>query len=99
MWPFRPKKTKLTYPTICSLCFERYGPGEIAADYPMCPDCSSEAMEIEVENFASFMASKTYADLEDALQRWQQVEGFRPAYKEAKASRIRALRDEKALQS
>lgn len=98
MWPFRREVAKLKYPTICPLCFGRYGPGEIIAAYPTCPDCSSEAIDVEVEDFASFMASKTYADLDDVLRRWEQVEGFLPAYKEAKASRIRALRDQKAQQ-
>lgn len=96
MWPFRPKVAKLQYETICQLCFQQYGPGEIVADYPMCSDCSSEAMDIEVEALDTFMASKTYAELDEALKRWEQVEGFLPTYKLAKASRIRALRDQKA---
>jgi len=99
MWPFRskPRSTPmLQHRTICPLCFEQYGAGEIVADYPMCPDCSSEAMDIEVEGFADFMAEKTYAELNDVLQRWESTDGFLPAYKDAKAARIRALRDQKA---
>lgn len=99
MWPFRSKpkpSATLQHRTICPLCFEQYEAGEIIAEYPMCPDCSSEAMDIEVEGLADFIASKTYADLDGVLRRWEQVEGFLPAYKEAKASRIRSLRDQKA---
>lgn len=101
MWPFRSKPkalAKLDYETICPLCFERYGVREIITAYPMCPDCSSEAIDIEVEPYDSFMASKTYADLDEVLRRWEQVDGFLPAYKEAKTSRIRALRDKKMLE-
>lgn len=96
MWPFRCRVAKLRYQTICPLCFEQYAPGEIVAEYPMCSDCSSEAMDIEVEALGTFLASKTYAELDDVLQRWERVEGFLPAYKDAKAGRIRALRDQKA---
>lgn len=87
---------KLAHRSICPVCFQQYPPGEVAVDYPFCPDCASEAMDIEVEEFASFMTSKTITDFDVILDRWNQVEGMRPAYKEEKALRIRSLRDQKA---
>lgn len=96
MWPFRRRVAKLRYQTICPVCFEQYRRGEIVAEYPMRPDCSSEAMDIEVEPLDAFLASKTYAELDDVLQRWERAEGFLPAYKDAKTARIRALRDQKS---
>lgn len=89
----------LTFETICPACFERYGSGEIVAAYPACPDCSSEAMDIEVKNFSEFMASTTASELDALLTRWEQAEGFRPEYKKAKAARIRSLRDQKAREA
>jgi hypothetical protein len=39
------------------------------------------------------MASKNCADLTAIFDRWQRVEGFLPAYKEAKAARILSLKE------
>ena len=97
MWPFRKKRNspvlaaKLPYETICPACLERFGPGQIAPDYPFCSDCSSEGMDIEVEAFDSFMASKSCADFAAMQSRLQEAGGLLPAFKNLKASRVRSL--------
>lgn len=83
--------------TICPLCLEQFPPGQIAIDYPFCPDCSSEGIDFDVEPFEAFMSSKTSADFEDMLARWNALAGqFRPEYHALKAHRISELHAMKA---
>jgi hypothetical protein len=63
--PRRPVANPLNVETVCPLCFLRYGPGNISADYSVCPDCSGEAIDIEVEPLDSFLHSKTPEDFDE----------------------------------
>ena len=102
MWPFKKARNpdkpldRIDEETICPLCLERYPPNDLIEDYPYCPDCGSEGMDIDVEMFSSYMARNTEADFDARLLEWDQAEGFRPEYKAAKRQRIINLRELKA---
>lgn len=77
--------------SVCPLCCDIFQPGTISADYPFCPDCSSEGIDFEVALLADFLRKTRADDLSDLLQRWEATDGFLPAYKELKSDRIRRL--------
>ena len=62
----------------------------------MCPDCSSEGMDFEVEPLEAFLTSKTLEELDDLAARWDAAEGFLPQYKARKARNIGQVRARKA---
>jgi len=77
--------------SVCPLCCEIIPAGTVSAEYPCCPDCSSEAIDIDVIPLAEFLEGKTVEDLRELLRRSEAAEGFLPAYKEIKSERIRQL--------
>lgn len=92
----QPVQNPIQEETVCPLCFEQYPAGTVSADYPSCPDCSSEGMDYGVESLHDFLASKTLKELDEIAARWQVAEGFLPQYKALKADRIAQLRARKA---
>lgn len=86
-----PVKNAMQAEAICPVCAEIFPPGSVSKDFPTCPECYSEAIEVEVQPLGSFMASKTVRELEDMLTRWEATQGFRPEYKKLKADRLRHL--------
>jgi len=77
--------------SVCPLCFDIFPPGTMPADYPFCPDCSSEGIDLEVALLADFLGGTTADDLSDLLRRWEATDGFLPAYKDLTSERIRHL--------
>lgn len=77
--------------TVCPLCCYILAPGTVSADYPICPDCSSEGIDFDVVPLADFLDRTTVDKLNDSLRRWESLDGFLPAYKELKSERIRYL--------
>ncbi|HEY0335161.1 MAG TPA: hypothetical protein VGC74_15885 [Stenotrophomonas sp.] len=89
--PVREVLNPITTESVCPLCCDIFQPGTIPADYPFCPDCSSEGIDFEVALLADFLGRTTADDLSDLLKRWEAADGFLPAYKELKSERIRHL--------
>jgi hypothetical protein len=77
--------------SVCSVCCDIFPPGTVSADYPFCPDCSSEGIELQVVPLADFLAATTAEGLNDLLMRWEAIDGFLPAFKDLKSQRIRHL--------
>jgi hypothetical protein len=92
----RAIENPLPVETVCPVCFTQFPVGTMPADWPICPDCSSEGMDIGVEPLEVFLASKTLEDLDEIAYRWEAAEGFLPQYKSLKASNIAHLRARKA---
>lgn len=88
---------KIAVVTICPGCFARYAPNTIRADYPICPDCNSEAKEIELMSHGDFMSRISPADLEQMRERWSQREDLLPMYKQDVLNRIDELVLERSL--
>ena len=86
----------LAVETVCPVCFTQFPAGTMSADWPMCPDCSSEGMDLGLEPLESFLASKTLADLDEIASQWDAAEGFLPQYKSLKAGNLAHLRARKA---
>jgi len=91
----KPVSNPIGEETVCPLCFEQFPAGTVSADYPSCPDCSSEGMDFGVEPLQRFLASKTLEDLDEIAARWQAAEGFLPQHKVHKANNIAQLRARK----
>lgn len=83
--------------TICPGCFAHYAPGTISAEYPICPECSSEATEVELIPHADFMDRLSLADLEQIKERWSRREDLLPNYKQAVLKRVEEIIREKRL--
>ena len=92
----RAIENPLPVETVCPVCFSQFPVGTMPADWPMCPDCSSEGMDLGVEPLEVFLASKTLEDLDEIAHQWDAAEGFLPRYKSLKASKIAYLRTRKA---
>lgn len=82
--------------TVCPVCFEQFPAGSMSADWPSCPDCSSEGIDCELEPLRSFLASKSLEELDEIARRWNAAQGFLPQYKAKKADSIARLRARKA---
>ena len=92
----RPIENPLPVETLCPVCFTRFPAGTMPAAWPMCPDCSSEGMDLGVEPLEAFLASKTLEDLDEIAAHWNAAEGFLPRYKAHKANNIAQVRALKA---
>lgn len=92
----RPIQDPLPVETVCPACFTLFPIGEMPAAWPMCPDCSSEGMDLEVEPLDAFLESRTLEDIDQIAARWDAAEGFLPQYKTLKASNIAQVRARKA---
>jgi hypothetical protein len=92
----QPVQNPIQEEMVCPLCFEQFPAGIVSADYPSCPDCSSEGLDFGVESLKDFLAAKTLEELDEIAARWQAAEGFLPQYKEHKANNIAQLRARKA---
>ena len=78
--------------TVCPVCACIFPPKSVSSDYPFCPDCSSEGMDLEVILLERFLKSTSVSELDEMLARWEVVDGFRPEYKQLKSDRLRHLR-------
>lgn len=87
-----PVRNPIDVETVCTLCLDRFPPGRLSSDFPFCPDCYSEGMDIEVTPLAQFLAGKRPQDLDEMLARWEATEGFLPGYKALRTERIRQLK-------
>lgn len=78
--------------TICPACLATYPSGTIIAEWPYCPDCSSEAMDIDVQNLEAYLASHTMEDFDRMLATWHGSDKFLPGFKALVIERIERLR-------
>lgn len=67
--------------TICPVCFARYPSNSVCADYPICSECESEAMEIELIPYEDFISRVSVSDLERIDAWWDAREDLLPNYK------------------
>jgi predicted amidophosphoribosyltransferase len=91
----KPVHNPIQEETVCSLCFEQFPAGTVSADYPSCPDCSSEGMDCGVMPLQNFLAPKTLDELDEIARHWNAAQGFLPQYKARKANNIAQLRARK----
>lgn len=80
---------------ICPICFATYSSGQIIKERPTCPDCASEAIEMDVIPYDKFLADTPLADLEAILRRIEADTYLRESYRNLKADRVRQLIDKK----
>ena len=73
---------------ICPVCFALYRSSSVGDDWPMCPDCESEAISVEVEPLADFLARHSPAELQQIADEWHAATGYRESYKQTKLQRI-----------
>ena len=87
---------KFLFKTICPCCLRKFEPGMIWIDYPICSDCNSEGMELEVVPFIEFMEKNSAEDLLRRKLFYQDREQLLPAYRALLIQRIDDLIQEKA---
>jgi hypothetical protein len=90
-----PLQPRLQDETICPGCLARYLPNTILVEYPFCPDCSSEAMDIDVVSYREFVDAHPLAEFEEMKRQWDVREGLVPKFKELVSKRINELIREK----
>ena len=73
---------------ICPVCFALYPSSSVGDDWPMCPDCESEAISVEVEPIADFLARHSPAELQQIADEWDAATDSRESYKQTKQKRI-----------
>lgn len=73
---------------ICPVCFRRYSAMTIPKEYPLCPDCDSEAIGVEVVPLGDFLNETSLAQLEEISADWSASQEFLPDYKQTKQRRI-----------
>jgi hypothetical protein len=71
---------------LCPVCFHFYA--TIDPKWPTCPDCGSEAMDVDVVPLDQFLQEHTLENLQDTREKWAAVQGFRETYKQKKLERI-----------
>lgn len=88
----------LQFETICPACLERYSENTIDAEYSTCPECASEAMEIDVIAYSEYLSKTTIEELKSMQLKWAARERLRVEFKSLVAQRIDGLlRDKNAL--
>jgi hypothetical protein len=73
---------------ICPLCYNLYPETLAHKKYPFCPDCGSEAIDVEVVPLRRYLAETSTASLIQWRDSWAAITGFRENYKAAKLERI-----------
>lgn len=63
----------------------------VQSEWPTCPDCYSEAAEVEVLPFDDFVRSKSMADLQEAIRSWQDNADLRESFRQTVVKRIRSV--------
>jgi hypothetical protein len=77
--------------SICPICFDVYPASSAAQDPALCPDCGSEAIDIELVPLGTFLAETSTQKLTELRERWIAATGFLESYKAAKLQRIDAV--------
>ena len=93
-----PVQNPIEVETVCPICACIYPPRSVSSEYPFCPDCSSEGMDLEVIPLKIFLNSTSLSEFDEMLARWEAVDGFRPEYKQLKSDRLRHLRSLKVAE-
>jgi hypothetical protein len=93
-----PIQNPIEVETVCPICACIFPPRSVSSEYPFCPDCSSEGMDLDVIPLKTFLESKGLPDFDEMLAHWEAADGFRPEYKQLKSDRLRHLRSLKVAQ-
>ena len=79
---------------ICPLCFLQF---PRSAAMATCPDCGSEAIEIDAVPLSQYLTDHTLNDLQTLLAKWDAAaKSFNPSYHAAKRARMVAVIEMKA---
>jgi len=76
---------------LCPVCFKEYGVSRLRRERPTCPECDSEAMEIDLVSKRKFLAKISLAEIQGLRDSWAKDTRFLPAYHSEKLARIEAL--------
>jgi hypothetical protein len=76
---------------LCPACFTQYSSTQIQLEWPTCPDCYSEAIEIDVIPLEKFLADTSLAMLQEWLDSWASAKGFNPEYHARRRRQIEAV--------
>jgi hypothetical protein len=82
------KKTDALDRSICPLCFRLYPSSLARSEWPMCADCSSEAIDMDVIPLRRYLADNSLRELTELRDSWAASDEFLPAYKAEKLKRI-----------
>ncbi len=82
---------RLSVETICPRCLERHPAGSISRQYPTCPECSSEAVDVFVVAYEEFLHRNSVEQLEEMRDKWNARTGFLPEFKALVVGRIQDL--------
>ena len=74
--------------SICPICFHFYPASLAREEYPFCPDCGSEAMDVSVIPLGEFLNKNSLEELAELRDKWAAATEFRETYKAAKLRRI-----------
>ena len=77
--------------TICPACLEQFPAGSIPVEAPCCPDCYSEALQVDVVPYREFLDRNSAEQLEEMRVRWSTKTGLLPQFKALVANRIEEL--------
>lgn len=86
--PRVPKPGPAPESFICPVCFRLYPKRSVDPDYPLCGDCGSEAMDIELIPLGRFLSESSLNELEQTQKKWNEATEFYESYKQEKAARI-----------
>ena len=77
---------------LCPMCFRQYSAAQLRSEWPLCADCSGEAMDIGLESLRKWLAGTTARELVAIRRRWAaDAKSFLPAYHREKLLRIDRL--------
>ena len=73
---------------LCPVCFRLYASNTVDREYPMCSDCGSEAMDIEVVPLKQYFSQTLLKELLEQETEWRAAKGFYDSYKQEKLKRM-----------
>ena len=82
---------KIDEETICPACLARYPADTFYEAFPLCSDCGSEAMDVSVKPFSTYLAGMTVSNFDQMLKRLESAD-FLPQFKSVLRQRMLDLR-------
>ena len=83
--------------TICPCCLRQFEGHTIWKDWPICGDCDSEGMGIDVVPYVEFLRKSTLDGLHHRMAFYADSDDILPSYRELMMKRIEELMVEKAV--
>ncbi len=87
------KQAKIGEWSICQICLEvvENRTKSLPDAYWCCPECASEAIELQYMPLHTYLSKNTSESLKGKLQDWQQKENIVPSYKMLREQRLQKL--------